>query len=126
MQGLEGAFAGVLLHVAVQGSGGKAFLFKGFGQSIRVTFGSSKDNGLGDFGLFEDMIQHRLLMLGVINMVVMLGDIGVVLAGLGKLDAVRLLEDAGGDFFDFGTEGSREQEDLWLGGQSGDDFFHWF
>ncbi len=92
MQHTQGAGTLALVHIAMQGRSGKAFIFQAFGQCVGTAFGGGKDNGLIHGGITQHMTQQAQFVAAVVCIQQSLGNVGVFLLLSGNIDAQRIVQ----------------------------------
>ena len=74
----QGAGALALVHVAVQGGGGKALVGQAVGQIVGAALGRREDDGLIQRGVAQHVVQQLHLVAGVVRVQQALRDVGVL------------------------------------------------
>ena len=117
----QGAGALALVHVAVQGGGGKALVGQAVGQIVGAALGRREDDGLVQRGVAQHVVQQLHLVAGVVRVQQALRDVGVLFLGAGDLDALRFAHHAGGQLGHGAVQRGREQQRLAAFRQAADD-----
>ena len=117
----QGAGALALVHVAVQGGGGKALVGQAVGQIVGAALGRREDDGLIQRGVAQHVVQQLHLVAGVVRVQQALRDVGVLFLGAGDLDALRFAHHAGGQLGHGAVQRGREQQRLAAFRQAADD-----
>ena len=110
-----------LVHVAVQGGGGKALVGQAVGQIVGAALGRREDDGLVQRGVAQHVVQQLHLVAGVVRVQQALRDVGVLFLGAGDLDALRFAHHARGQLGDGAVQRGREQQRLAAFRQAADD-----
>ncbi|MNS60168.1 hypothetical protein D3C72_931490 [compost metagenome] len=115
-----------LVHVAVQGSGGKALVGQAIGQVVSATLGGREDDGLIQLGVAQHVIQQLHLVAGIVRVQQALRDVGVLFLGAGHLDTLRVAHHLRGQLGNRAVQRGREQQRLAVFRQAADDGFDVF
>src|SRR5690606_15155758 len=85
-----------LIHVAVQGGGGKALVGQAVGQVVGAALGGGEDNRLVQLGVAQHVVEQLHLVAGVVGVQQALRDIGVLFFLGRHFDALRFAHHARG------------------------------
>src|SRR5690606_166453 len=122
----QGAGALALVHVAVQGGGGKTDVAQVVGQVVGAALGGGEDDGLVQAGVAQQVIQQAQLVGLVVCVQQVLGDVRVLLAMRGDLDAFRVAHQVCRQVGDRAVQRGREEQRLAFGRRAADDGFDVF
>lgn len=119
----EGAFAGGLGFVAVDGGGADAVHVEVFDQFVGAVFGAGEDKD-ETFAVAADCVNEQFVFVSFIDVADVLVDSFGGGGGRCDGDLDRVVEELVGDLHDRSRHGGREKERLTFGRKFGDDAFH--